>query len=88
MGTTLIIRNIMAALALVLTPTLVALAREQAPGTGIPEVMQETVPAQQDPREANDESRQGAWVQAITNSVNMYQSTYPTSPTSNFTPIW
>ena len=83
MGTTLITRSIMAVLALVLIPTLIALAGEQAPGTGIPEVMQAPAPAQQDPPEANDESRQGAWVQEITSSVNMYQSTYPTS---NFTP--
>ena len=83
MRTIPIMRSLMVALALVVIPTLVALAIEREPGTGIPEILQQSAPVQQDLHETNDDARQGTWVQQITNSVNMYQTTYPAS---NFTP--
>ena len=42
MHTTSIIRSLMIALALVVIPTFVALAIEREPGTGIPEILQQS----------------------------------------------
>ena len=83
MRTLPIISSLMVALALVVIPTFVALAIAPEPGTGIPEILQQPAPAQQDRQEATDDAGQGAWVQQITDSVNMFQITYPAS---NFTP--
>ena len=83
MRTLPIISSLMVALALVVIPTFVALAIAPEPGTGIPEILQQPAPTQQDRQEASDDAGQGAWVQQITDSVNMFQLTYPAS---NFTP--